>query len=432
VRIVGRAAIAACIVALVASACVAAPGTSPDASATAAAPSATTSPDASADASAVPSALASGAPASTPPCPTPLPLDPATGAMVTSVEALAALGDAASACYGDAKLELTAYVPAHTYVDDISGYAWDPAWLAGTLQFAILASAREETKTAWLAAYLSPSLGSCVGTQVAAACVLHPYVGRWLTVTGHFNDPASSTCTGTPRPGMDPTPPPITPAEAEVTCRTHFVLDTFAQAKATGDVPVVFAAMCPVEPITIEQMVAVGATIGPWYGLSCLKTREMTYRAYVVPGVGLLSGMEQYPMSPRWLADPLNTGIVLTETEADASNPANWLIARVPPDLVAGGESQACDGSAVDPASCPFAPYVGKYVRITGHYDDYESMSCMVSGGPGGSAAPGTTPITPDAVILGCREQFVIDSVAAASGPAPSPTPPTTSTESRP
>jgi hypothetical protein len=422
VRIVGRAVVAASIVALIASACVAAPGASPDASA---------SPDGSAAPAASASAVPSTLPASTPPCPTPLPLDPATGAMVTSVAALAALGDAAAACYGDAKLEVTAYLPGDLEVGIGSLYDDQPAWLSGPLQFALLASQRDLGTSAWLNAHIPPALGSCDGTQDAPSCVLHPYLRRWLTVVGHFNDPASATCTSTPYPGADPAPPTITTAQAQATCRTHFVLDSFVQAKATGDVPVVDAGLCPVEPITIEQMVAVGATIGPWYGLSCLGEREMTFDAFVVPGVGLLSGMEQYPMEPRWLADPLNTGIVLAQTAADAENAATWFIARVPPDVRGGGSPSACDGSAVDPASCPFADHVGKYVRITGHYDDDESMTCQVSGGPGGAVTPGTTPITPEAVILGCREQFVIDTVAAGSGPAPSPTPPTTSTEAQ-
>ena len=420
-RIVGRAAVAASIVTLVASACVAAPGASPDPSASAAASSSPAS-------SAVASASPSGVPASTPPCPTPLPINPATGAMVTSVEALAALGDAAAACYGDAVLEVTAYLPADLGVGYVSGYTYAPAWLYSDMQFAFLASTRDLAKTAWLNAYVPPSLGACVGTQDSPDCVLHQYLRRWVGVDGHFNDPASATCTATPLSATDPATPPITPAQSEATCRTHFVLDAFWEQLPFGDVPVVNAAMCPVEPITIEQMVAVGATIGPWYGLSCLPDREMTFDAYVVPGVGLLSGMEQYPVEPRWLADPLNTGVVLTEIKTGAEDPAHWFIARVPPDLVGDSGTGSCDGSAVDPATCPFASYVGKYVRITGHYDDYESTTCAVSGGPGGTVTPGTTPITPEAVILGCREQFVVDTVVAATGPEPSPTPPTTST----
>ena len=40
--------------------------------------------------------------------------------------------------------------------------------------------------------------------------------------------------------------------------------------------------------------------------------------------------------------------------------------------------------------------------------------------------------LDPDALVLYCREQLVVDSVAAASGPEPSATPPTTSTATRP
>ena len=60
----------------------------------------------------------------------------------------------------------------------------------------------------------------------SAAIQLTP--DRWVTVTGHFDDPRSLTCraTGT---GYDAVP---TDAEAIVTCREHFVVTEMRTAVA--------------------------------------------------------------------------------------------------------------------------------------------------------------------------------------------------------
>ena len=423
-RVVGRAAVAASIVALVASACVAAPGASLDPSGS---PDASAAPTAAVSASPIASAVPSAAPASAPPCPTPLPLDPATGAMVTTVAALVVLGDAAAACYGDAKLQVTAYVPAGAQGGDGTEYVETPAWLypAGLGSAPFVSSSRGGDER-WLTVHVPPSIGSCTAMQGTPDCAMFdPYLRRWIQVVGHFNDSASATCAATPRTDIDTTAPAITPAESEATCRTRFVLDSFAQLHATGDMPAVDPGLCPVEPIGLDQLVEGAAAIGPWYGASCLGDRDLMFDAYVVPGVGLLSGMEQDTLVPRWLADPFNTGVVLADTQAGAADATRWFVARVPPDTYPDVWIYRCDGSAVDPSICPFADYVGQYVRVIGHFDDYESMACRIAD-PAGEA-PSTTP---EAVILGCREQFVIDTFQAASGPEPSPTPPTTSTGS--
>ena len=348
-RIGGRVVVAVAAAALALSACVAEPGASPDPSA-----SPGVSPAASAQASAEP--VAATSPAPSPACPTPLPLDPATGAMVTTIDALVALGDAAAACYGDAKLQVTAYVPGAFEGGDVDVYDYQPAWLyASSIEWAAFLSGARGGEQVWLPVRIPPALGSCQGTQLSPDCVLHPYARRWISAIGHFDDPASATCTATPLPGFDPPPPPITPAESEAECRTRFVLDSFTELHATGAMPTVDPALCPVDPVTLDQLVEGATGIGPWYGASCLADREITFDAFVVPGVGLLSGMEQDTVEPRWLADPLNTGVVFS-TSADAADDAtSWFVARVPPDATPGAFDARCDGSAVDPESCPFS-----------------------------------------------------------------------------
>ena len=411
-RGLGRIGTALIAAVFVVSACVAEPGASPD-------PSATVSASPEASASSGPVTL----PASPPPCPTPLPLDPATGAMVTSVAALTALGDAAATCYGTANLEVTAYVPFLTGLGGVIAYAYEPAWLYGAYDFAILASGRGVDMLG-LTTRIPPALGSCAATQDSDDCVLYPYLQEWVTVVGHFDDPASATCTATPLAGFDPVPEPIPATESVAMCRTQFVLDSFAPFTAAGPLPPVDAGLCPVEPITIGQLVEGTSSVGLEYGLGCLGAKEIAFDAYVVPGIGLLSGMEQMTVEPGWLADPLNTGVVLAESAA-AADAGPVFVASVAPDIPAGVVDSACAGSAVDPSTCPFAPYVGGYVTITGHYDDPESLTCHEVVGPDGPVADQA------ALVLDCREQFVVDSLQAATGPEPTPTPPVTSTQAR-
>jgi hypothetical protein len=411
------------VLALVLSACVAAPGASTD-------PSASASPSASPDASASPATKKVV-------CPTPLPLDPATGAMVTTIQALSALGDDAAPCYGTAKLQVTGYVPILVGLGGTDVYTYAPSWLYGNYAGALLAIGRgyDAMQSASLQVYPTPEMGACPSTQDEAGCALNPYLQKWVTVVGHYNDPASSTCVAT---GVDASVPPRPASESELTCLRHFVLDSLAPFADTGPLPPVDAGLCPVDPITVDQLVGGTASVGQQYGLGCLGAKEISFQVYVVPGVGLLSGMEQYTVAPRWLADPLNTGIVFAADASAAADAANWFVGRVPPDMIAPGESYpgfadvACDGSAVDPKSCPFAPYVGQMGTVTGHYDDPESLTCAVVGGPGGTSPGGATPITPEAVVQGCREQFVVDrfvpSGAPTSTPGPTSTPPTTST----
>ncbi len=396
------------------SACVAAPGASADPSPSAdpapSSPAATASPTASPTATTIA-------------CPTPLPLDPATGAMVTTVDALAALGEAAAAaCYGDAKLEVRGLVP--PFGGGTSAYTWTPAWLASGGAFSIHGSRDPLAPYLWV--NLPPSFGACSGDPHAKGCP-GGQVGTWVQVVGHYNDPAAATCVATPVPDFYPPAPPMSPADAQLTCARQFVADSVDPYVATGPLPSVDPGLCPVDPVTVDQIVAGTKSIGDQYGLGCLGAKVLTFDAYVVPGVGLLSGMEQTTVDPRWLADSLNTGAVLASDATAAGDATHWLVVRTPPDVPDDYQAHACDGSAVDPTSCVFAPYVGKYVTVTGHYDDPESAMCREV------VAAGDDPLLdPDALILYCREQLVVDSVAAASGPEPSATPPTTSTATRP
>ncbi len=394
-------------VALVLAACVAAPGASPD-------PSASPAPSAAAPAT---SAAPSGSPAAKKVACPPLPLDPSTGALSASVELLAGLGVDAAPCFGTAKLQVTGYVPEPWGLGGTTAYTYSPTWLYGMFAGASLTAGRGQD-AASIEVYAPPSLGSCDGTQLADACVLHPYMKRWVTVVGHYNDPAASTCMATP---IDATVPPIPAADSELACLRHFVLESAAAFTATGPLPSVDPGLCPVEPITVDQLIEGTDEVGPQYGLGCLGGRTITFTAYVVPGVGLLSGMEQVTVEPRWLADALNTGVVLAESATAADDATGWLVARVPPDLSPAGDA-ACDGSAVDPDTCPFAPYVGGYVTVTGHYDDAESLTCREVPGPGGPL------LDPAALVESCREQLVVTAVSGAQGPEPTATPPTTST----
>ncbi len=58
---------------------------------------------------------------------------------------------------------------------------------------------------------------------------------RWVTVTGHYDDPAAATCRWTD-PGQGESWP-MTPAEAVAYCRTHFVVTAIENAAPAGQSP---------------------------------------------------------------------------------------------------------------------------------------------------------------------------------------------------
>ena len=118
-------------------------------------------------------------------------------------------------CFGNADLDVTGYLAPSWGIGGLSN-GIQPAWLGDWAGLDVVlwlkprpqAGCSTDTDCQWLFLH----------AHDATALALAP--DRWVTVTGHFDDPVATTCraTGT---GPDAVP---SDAEAAVQCREHFVV----------------------------------------------------------------------------------------------------------------------------------------------------------------------------------------------------------------
>lgn len=238
------------------------------------------------------------------------------------------------------------------------------------------------------------------GTDGPAACpgalVLHiPPVsaysvegtGRWLEVTGHRQDPASSTCRFAAR---DDEPGQATPAPGQVVeaCASRFVL---VQAHESTPPPeAVTALQCP-EGDVLEMRDYVAAIP------ACFGGRTVRVRAWMdAPGT---TGWEGPYTEPSWLDIPDGSRFF-------------WSADPVDPDRCA---AEACPGIFVhqDPASPVRLGKAGRWVEITGHREDPAAETCRYEP-PGGPDDPVESALVARRL---CRSAFVIESIRAAEAP---------------
>ncbi len=189
---------------------------------------ATASPTATPAAS---STATSAVPASATPVPSPSAstLIDAAGCPIPPVD-LATTRDLARAgravrCFGSGSLTFRAYVPTTEGLGGTSASRMTPAWLADDWTGVILQPGplTEQDQDAWLVVRVAPSLGRCAITDEGdPACPFGPHLDGYVVVTGHFEDPAATTCKSAPwAAGQDPGP---SKAKMVARCRARFVV----------------------------------------------------------------------------------------------------------------------------------------------------------------------------------------------------------------
>ncbi len=138
------------------------------------------------------------------------------------------------ACFGRRELVISAFVNEPDGIGGTSNFAITPRWIvSGNL--IVFGSARE----------VSPGFGDgsffFVSARPSAGDLQHRYARRWVTIRGHFDDPASASCVASGATGVTPSR-----AQAVAICRTMFVLtsiqtagvpDTATSAKAPAAEP---------------------------------------------------------------------------------------------------------------------------------------------------------------------------------------------------
>jgi len=98
-------------------------------------------------------------------------------------------------CFGDATWTLRAYMaPVGGDRGGTSIFSTEPGWLDawGTVIFPQLEE-REEDGSSDLFMYAHPDLGCGFGGR-NAGCAFAPFLGQWIEIQGHLDDPAAATC----------------------------------------------------------------------------------------------------------------------------------------------------------------------------------------------------------------------------------------------
>jgi hypothetical protein len=128
------------------------------------------------------------------------------------------------ACFGGRLLTFATYVPPPP-----EGIGWamawsiSPGWLDdnnGSMLWLTTGPTRDfgpgEVVTAWV----PPALGRCSVGEMLASCPFRWFVGRWTTVSAHFDGPVARTCRFT----VHPSEPGFTKRDAVANCKAKLIV----------------------------------------------------------------------------------------------------------------------------------------------------------------------------------------------------------------
>ena len=316
-----------------------------------------------------------------------------------------------------ASVTFDAYFPASKCdgCGGVTGATIDPAWLSGGMVFygpatsaisgsgavgalgmhvttgPVPADLTGDALRAWQSIHgldlrLPTWMGSCpIDDTTPAYCSVSRYAGLWLRFEAHLLDWKASTCTGSTLE-----PPQMPASGVAAYCEQQSVVDSFT---------VETAYVCPAAPYAVADLVHFTSD----RLVACLGSKVITVTGYVPVPVSATIGWT-WVGTPGWLASPGRPsdegwgGMIVTA--AASGDPAVFNV-RIPPRL------GACRIFADDPASCPFRPFIGKWVRFTGHFSDTLSSTCS---GTWTSGWPRPVYFTKAYVQQYCREQFVLSS----------------------
>jgi hypothetical protein len=161
------------------------------------------------------------------------------------------------------------------------------------------------------------------------------------------------------------------------------------------------SAVCP-PPNSLAQVIAADATeVGPLteqfrpiYGVyaeaaaACWEGQDIDLRGFVSGPEGI-GGTRTWAIEPRWLIDSAH---FLSVT--DAVSPEGWPVGPFFPVAVP------------ERLDARFTSFDGRWVVVTGHFNDKVAKTCVATGDP----AYGPVPTTDQAIAI-CRTAFVVTAV---------------------
>ena len=151
--------------------------------------------------------------------------------------------------------------------------------------------------------------------------------------------------------------------------------------------------ICPPVPNSVDLVIG----LDPWLGAGCFGHEAITFRAWVVdPGAGY--GGTCGLFTPSWIRECVLPDYLLSSG------------AGVDPNSVGSNELHAMRS----PSATGDLAGVGRWVQVTGHYDDAASPTCRFAGGAG---AIDSEPERPRAeAVLECRLVFVVTHLRTVPG----------------
>jgi hypothetical protein len=128
------------------------------------------------------------------------------------------------------------------------------------------------------------------------------------------------------------------------------------------------------------------------------------FNAVVAGPIGL-GGLTAFSRAPLWLdaAAFVQASTTMLSPDPKGSGVGPFLAVAVPPRLGVCGVNYRTDTTG------PLSYYVGKWVRLSGHFDDPAAITCRVTHDYPRNGGP--VPSTKQVVDI-CRRVFVLSSVA--------------------
>ena len=224
---------------------------------------------------------------------------------------------------------------------------------------------------------LPTGVGTCLTNDTSSKyCSLSHYADVRMSIQAHLRDDASATCKGA---GTDGSRMPA--ASVVAYCAQQLVVDSFT---------VLTTSICPAAPYTAEDL----SHYTTERLMACLGSAKITVTGYAMaPGMG--GRGSAWSGTPGWLVDDFGPGFFLYGW---SSVYAPMFEVRVPPAL------GTC--ANYDVAGCPFRPFVGRWVKVVGHFEDARSATCKATWSPESGTPPAW--FTPAFVRQTCRERFVL------------------------
>ena len=187
---------------------------------------------------------------------------------------------------------------------------------------------------------------------------------------------------------------------------------------APTPLPTPTARACLPDPISLAALIAVDNPVGPLskkyppmtgpyseHAFACLGGASFSVKGFVAGPEGI-GGMTSFGFGPGWFF----TGwwVQPTDEVFDPKFPeygvGPWFPIAIPPTV-----GDCWTGDWTKATACPFSTHLGKWVTVTGHFDDAAAKDCKVL-----EKLPGPAPTAKQMVEI-CRSIFVLESVAPAS-----------------